>query len=58
MWYPNRAQWRVIWLMATAFSLLALFIGSHNQNAAPVLVAVLIDGILYIWNLQKGGDSH
>jgi len=54
MWYPNRAQWRVIWLLAAFFSLLGA-VAAVNGDSGLVLIMILIDGALLAWKLQRGG---
>jgi AbiV family abortive infection protein len=51
VWYPNKNQWRVIWPMAIGWTLLTLVLGSGLS--AAFLLALLIDGVLLVWNLQK-----
>jgi len=51
MWYPNKAQWRVIWTMAIGWTLLTLVLGRGPNGA--FLLALLIDGALLVWKLQK-----
>ena len=52
MWYPNKLQWRVIWTMAAGFTLLTMpdIVYGH---IGLLWLALLIDGVLLIWRLQK-----
>lgn len=49
MWYPNKAQWIVIWILAVIVSigLIGLYEG------AGLLVGAVIIGGLLIWQLSK-----
>ena len=51
MWYPNKAQWRVIWVMAAGFTVVTL--PSIDTGGGPLLFALFIDGALLVWKLQK-----
>ncbi len=53
-WYPNKAQWRMIWVIALGWTAFTVVIAAWG----PALLALLIDGLLYIWKLQKTGDSN
>jgi hypothetical protein len=52
MWYPNRAQWWVIWSIAALFSLLGLF-AAFGREPGLLLIMVLVDGALLVWRLQR-----
>jgi hypothetical protein len=57
MWYPNREQWRVIWLWAGTFTFVSVVSLFYYGNPGSLLLAALIDGILWIWKRQKSGNS-
>jgi hypothetical protein len=51
MRYPNKAQWRVIWTMAIGFTIVTIL--TIDRSADLVMLALLIDGVLLVWKLQK-----
>jgi len=52
MWYPNRAQWRVIWGMSIIATLFALVAAVDGQPGLLFLM-FLANGGLWIWKLQR-----
>jgi hypothetical protein len=44
MWYPNKAQWRVIWAMALGWTAFA----AAEQALGAFLLGLLIDGLLLV----------
>ena len=55
MWYPNKAQWRVIRWMAAIVTLLALAMAVNGEPGFLVLM-FWVDGALLVWKLQKTGE--
>ena len=49
MWYPNKAQWLAIWLMA-AIACLALLVAYDIYGA---VLSVLLIGALLLWWLSN-----
>ena len=49
MWYQNRDQWLVIWIMALGWTALS----AATQQLGAFVFALLIDGALLIWKLQN-----
>jgi hypothetical protein len=56
MWYPNRAQWRVIWGMAIIVTLFAV-VAATNGEPFLLFIMFLVDGGLLIWKLQNRSEK-
>ena len=57
MWYPNKAQWVVIWLVAAAVTIIALN-SSGPSNPGNLVWALIMDGVLLVWWFQRRGSSN
>ena len=49
MWYPNKAQWLVIWIMA-AMACVALLVAYDIYGA---VLSTLLIGALLLWKLSN-----
>lgn len=47
MWYPNRLQWRVIWIMAIGWTLIK--VNDLDYRPERFIYALLIDGVILVW---------
>ena len=55
MWYPNTAQWRVIWAVAVVIGILGLM--SLDRGGGFFLFALFFDAGVLIWWLQRHGQE-
>jgi len=53
MWYPNKAQWWVIWITAILITLLIMMDAREETEPLHIGACVLIIGILLTWKLSK-----
>ncbi len=49
MWYPNRAQWWVIWLVSPPVLLGWIALESGQDQDERVLSSLVVLGILPVW---------
>lgn len=55
MWYPNRSQWRVIWIAAPIGLLFWL---TGDQGAERLGIVVLAIAALVVWRLAMPKQSR
>jgi len=53
MWYPNKAQWWVIWITAILLILLIMVDASGETEPSHLGASILIIGSLLVWQLSK-----
>jgi len=53
MWYPNRVQWRVIWI-AAVLAIIAL--SARLDSATAFSVSIVGLGALLVWKLQRPSE--
>ena len=56
MWYPNTAQWRVIWAVAVIIGVLGLM-SLAADGVGFFLFALFFDAGVLIWWLQRHGPA-
>ena len=54
MWYPNKRQWRAIWITVALATLVELVAAGKSSNGADRLVVVVIVwGALCVWRKSR-----
>ena len=53
MWYPNKAQWRVIWTVAILASFVFVINVSPSEQGIVVGTCLVVLGALLVWQLNR-----
>jgi hypothetical protein len=57
-WYPNRAQWRVIWVATTVLSVVFIWLPFRFDLSLRLLIALFANAVLFvIWFSERRRSS-